>query len=78
MENTDSISMISLFIDSILLGEEMGDTGLEPVTSCMSSKHSNQTELIALETPTIIESDGLRQVLIIIKLTSGSLMPSKS
>ena len=26
----------------------VGDTGVEPVTSCMSSKRSNQTELIAL------------------------------
>ena len=29
--------------------KEVGDTGLEPVTSCMSSKHSKPTELIALE-----------------------------
>ena len=29
--------------------KEVGDTGLEPVTSCMSSKHSKPTELIALK-----------------------------
>ena len=27
----------------------VGDTGLEPVTPCMSSKYSNQAELIAHE-----------------------------
>ncbi len=33
---------------TVELREEVGVTGLEPVTSCMSSKHSKPTELYAL------------------------------